>query len=250
MPNVVSYFSRFTVKFIEISAAGVATAVSGYLIAHLGGFLSAPPPAPATVQAAPSAAGVSTKARAHAAASTEANEHRPAATEANEHRPAAEANAHHAAAAADTVPPAAPPARITATAQMAPSHKHATTEASAAESKARDLESVELQVRAALANVDASRPAPADVPAHQADNPPGPSVAAAPPQPQPLDNPSTTGTVTAVTPAAEMAPQPAQQPPAQPDPIAAVEIKSRPIAAVEALPPPEPAPAEEETGLI
>ena len=30
----VSYFSRFFLKFVEIIAAGLATAVSGYLIAH------------------------------------------------------------------------------------------------------------------------------------------------------------------------------------------------------------------------
>src|SRR5262249_36599330 len=52
-----SYFSRFLLKFVEIIAAGLATAVSGYLIAHLTGVLSspAPSPAPAVVQGAPSA---------------------------------------------------------------------------------------------------------------------------------------------------------------------------------------------------
>ena len=53
----VSYFSRFTVKFVEIVAAGMATAVSGYLIAHLGGFWSSPTPVP--VVAAPSASAAS-----------------------------------------------------------------------------------------------------------------------------------------------------------------------------------------------
>ena len=42
----VSYFSRFTVKFTEILAVGMATAVSGYLIAHVSGFLSSPAPSP------------------------------------------------------------------------------------------------------------------------------------------------------------------------------------------------------------
>jgi hypothetical protein len=42
-----SYFSRFLVKFIEIIAAGLATAGSGYLIAHLSGALSSPAPTPA-----------------------------------------------------------------------------------------------------------------------------------------------------------------------------------------------------------
>src|SRR5262249_14243405 len=52
-----SYFSRFLLKFVEIIAAGLATAVSGYLIAHLTGVLSspAPSPGPAAMQGAPSA---------------------------------------------------------------------------------------------------------------------------------------------------------------------------------------------------
>ena len=55
MADEASYLSRFTLKFAEIMAAGVATAVSGYLIAHLGGFLSttAPAPTPAAVEVAP-----------------------------------------------------------------------------------------------------------------------------------------------------------------------------------------------------
>ena len=40
-----TYLSRFFVKFIEISAAGVATAVSGYVLAHLSGYLNGPPAA-------------------------------------------------------------------------------------------------------------------------------------------------------------------------------------------------------------
>jgi hypothetical protein len=37
MSGDVSYFSRFFVKFVEISAAGLATAISAYVLAHLGG---------------------------------------------------------------------------------------------------------------------------------------------------------------------------------------------------------------------
>ena len=52
-----SCFSRFLVKFVEVSAAGLATAISAYALAHLGGFLSSsptPPSAPATaVQVSP-----------------------------------------------------------------------------------------------------------------------------------------------------------------------------------------------------
>ena len=35
-----SCFSRFLVKFVEVSAAGLATAISAYALAHLGGLLS------------------------------------------------------------------------------------------------------------------------------------------------------------------------------------------------------------------
>ena len=58
MADEVSYFSRFTVKFVEIVAAGMATAVSGYLIAHLGGFWSSPTPAPVVAAPSTSAASV------------------------------------------------------------------------------------------------------------------------------------------------------------------------------------------------
>jgi len=37
MSGEVSYFSRFFVKFVEIIAAGVASAISAYLLAHFGG---------------------------------------------------------------------------------------------------------------------------------------------------------------------------------------------------------------------
>ena len=43
MSGDVSYFSRFFVKFVEISAAGLATAISAYVLAHLGGLLSSSP---------------------------------------------------------------------------------------------------------------------------------------------------------------------------------------------------------------
>ena len=59
VPDKVSYFSRFFVKLVEIFAAGVATAVGGYLIAHLGGLWSSSAPAPAAVQVVPSASAVS-----------------------------------------------------------------------------------------------------------------------------------------------------------------------------------------------
>ena len=63
-----SCFSRFLVKFVEVSAAGLATAISAYALAHLGGFLSsspAPTSAPATaVQVSPTASEVAEGLRA------------------------------------------------------------------------------------------------------------------------------------------------------------------------------------------
>jgi hypothetical protein len=43
-PDNGSYISRFLVKFVEIIAAGLATAASGYLIAHLSATLSSSTP--------------------------------------------------------------------------------------------------------------------------------------------------------------------------------------------------------------
>jgi hypothetical protein len=54
-PGKVSFLSRFAVKFVEIVAAGIGTAVSGYLVAHVTGYLSSPTTAavePAPQQAA------------------------------------------------------------------------------------------------------------------------------------------------------------------------------------------------------
>ena len=103
------FVSRFTLKFVEIVAAGVATAISGYLIAHLGGFLSSP--APAAVEVAPMA---STTQRAKPAPIV-----------------SADAKAERPAPQRDAAPAAAPPARTAATAaEAAPSRKRAKTETS------------------------------------------------------------------------------------------------------------------------
>src|ERR1700732_5345411 len=66
MSGEVSYFSRFFVKFVEIIAAGVASAISAYLLAHFGGvLLSSPTPASAPV--APIASEVAESRRAQPA---------------------------------------------------------------------------------------------------------------------------------------------------------------------------------------
>ena len=54
----------------------------------------------------------------------------------------------------------------------------------------------------------------------------------------------------AVPRAADPLPPPAQQPPVQSEPLTTVEIKSRPIASVDASPPQPPAAEEEDKGLF
>src|SRR5216683_6136858 len=86
MSGEVSYFSRFSVKFIEIVAAGLASAVSAYLLAHFGGLLlSSPTPASApaltAVQLGPTASVVAKSPRAQPTppvAAAAVNEQRPA----------------------------------------------------------------------------------------------------------------------------------------------------------------------------
>lgn len=315
MPDGVSYFSRFTVKFIEISAAGVATAVSGYLIAHVSGFLSSPAPAP--ILPAPSAGEVTvTRPAPPSAGAVTVNS--PAApslpvqsASPGQPAPAAppvstEANDTHAAPAQEVATPAKPPARPTVSA--APGRKRGAHDAGTAESKPnepadkprdaaqakprepaekprdtaetkphdpaekprdaaeakptgdgkpRDWESVEARVRAALANAAANRPATADTPPRQADVPqPPPAVTVQPPpaaaaQPRMIDDPSVANAAAAPNAASPEPPVAAATPqaPSKPEPLPAVEIKSRPVADVEAVPPTQSAaaPAEAET---
>jgi hypothetical protein len=264
VPDKVSYFSRLTTKFLEILAASIATAVGGYLVAHLGGYLPwptrEPAPTPAAIQAVPSASGVVSKTpRAQPPQPVP-----PASADADEPRPAAAPDAGLAAKR---------PARTTANAtQAAPSHKPMTAGTAeskpitagtdAPEGKPHEAESVEAQVRAALEKVDAHWPAPSDAAPQTVSLPPAPPTA--PAEPRPAEGPvlGTAGAVAVAPPAAaavvvtppaaDAAREPVQQVPAQPEPLTPVEIKSRPVASVEALPPPEPAPSahEEDKGIL
>jgi hypothetical protein len=274
VPDKVSYFSRFTMKFLEICAASIATAVGGYLVAHLGGYLPwptrEPAPTPAAIQTAPSASGVISKTpRAQPLQPVP-----PASADADEPRPAA---------APDAGPAAKRPARTNVNAiQAVPSHRPMTTgttapeskpreaespdskprEAESPDSKPRDAESVEAQVRAALEKVDAHRPASSDAAPQTLSLPPAPPAAAVEPRPAEGPVPGTTGAVAvappaaaaviATPPAAEVAREPVQQAPVQPEPLTPVEVKSRPVAAVEASPSPQPAPPahEEDKGFL
>ncbi len=255
VPDKVSYFSRFTMKFLEICAASIATAVGGYLVAHLGGYLPwparEPAPTPAAIQAVPNVSVVPKGPRAQPPQRVP-----PASADADEPR---------AAAAPDAGLAGKRPARTNAT-QGAPSHRPITADTDAPEGKPHEAESVEAQVRAALEKVDAHPPASPDVAPQVAPQtvslPPAPPTA--PAEPRPAESPvlGTAGAV-AVTPlaaaavvvtppAAEAAREPVQQVPVQPEPLTPVEIKSLPVASVEASPPPEPAPSahEEDKGIL
>jgi hypothetical protein len=229
MSDNASVLSRFLVKFAEIIAAGLATAVSGYLIAHLSGVLSSPVPAPASspvpaparavIEAVPNA---SPPAQPPSSISGDLSE---------QHTPAKEA-----AFPAPQVTRPATPAKI-----VLP-RKHAETATSAAESK-RDQESLVARVRDALANVDASRTGLPALPARGDArlNPAGPVS-----QPQSsTDSSRSTVTGPARPSTGELRSVPTQ--PAQPNPLIAVEIQSRPGAVVQPSP---TAPAETETGIV
>jgi hypothetical protein len=261
----VSYFSRFTVKFVEIVAAGMATAISGYLIAHVSGFMSSPAPAP--VMGAPGASAVSAQPSPPAQVtqpSQPVQVTQPSQPVSPAPPVAAEAGEPRSPSAQETTPPAKAPVRTTvkiksrepAEKAREPAEKPrdaaetkprepAEKPREAAESKPRDWESVEARVRAALANAAANRPPGSEAPPAQADTIQSPPAVAV--QPPPGDEPSTTGTVAAPRVANPLPPQAAAVPeaPAKPDPLPAVEIKSRPVADVETVPPPAPAaPAE------
>jgi hypothetical protein len=242
-----SYLSRFFVKFVEVSAAGLATAISAYALAHFGGLLSSsptPPSAPAqtAVQVGPTASEV--------AGSPRAQPSPPAA--------AAAVNKQSPAPQEDTDAPVAQPARkAVKDAKALPPRKHTKTDTSMAEKEPRGQKSAETLARAALANVDANRPAPndaliepgladtrsapVDVQPHRANMPPrqadvGPQPVAVPPralpaspadvQPQPVETSQAIG--------ADLQPR---SPDVRPSPVAPVDIQPRPVTAADPLPP-------------
>ena len=227
-----SCFSRFLVKFVEVSAAGLATAISAYALAHLAGLLSSSPTptsAPATaVQVSPIASEVAEGLRAKPTP--------PAA--------AAAVNKQSPALQQDTDATAAQPARKAAKdAKALPPRKHTKTDTSVAEKEPRSQTSVEALARAALANVDANRPppndaliepgladtraAPVDIQPRRADVPP--ADVGPPPRIAVLPR----------APGLEAAPHPldVQSPPVvQSSPVAPVDIQPRPVVGVD--PPP------------
>jgi len=226
----VSYLSRFLVKFVEIIAAGLATAVSAYLIAHFTGALSSPaPPTAAAIQVAPSASMQSNLPEQPIS---------PTSADINERRvpPRQDVNAPPVASPAppqqevNPSPVAQPARRSVKNAKATPRAQHIETTTSAAQSK-RDQTSFVGRIQEALGHAD--RTGSLDVPPHQSDVSRGP--AAIPSQPPAVADPS--GAVAAAPPVATgLRPVPAQQAPIEPNPPTAVEIKSRPGAAIQSSP--------------
>ncbi len=285
-PAVTGFFKRFAVKFVEVIGAGVATALSGYLLAHFSGYWSSPASTPPTAQVAPNVgAGANTSTSivpksqriqpAHAASTDAKDQHvttanrsivRPARAvvstkEVNgKEASAKEASAKEASAkevsakevsskeasskeasAKEDGPKEFSPKEVSAS-EPAASRKPLPPEVPVVDSKPSEEKAIEAEVRAALANVDASRPAPAEVMPRPSGASPLPPAAAA--QPKPADSAPTPAAVAAVPPVAETAPALAEKARLEPEPLAPVEIKSHPVAAVDASAP--VAPAKEE----
>jgi hypothetical protein len=214
----VSYFSRFLVKFIEIIAAGLATAVSGYLIAHLSGALSSPAPTPAAAinQVPPSTSMLSSSPlQANPPVSFDANKQPPASLQ--------EVKA----------PPVAQPGQATTDSKKGESSRKRIENATTEDDSNRRRKSLLARVRAALARIDAKRADPVEVAPRPGDaTQPSPTVA----QPQPIaaaptitTPPITTSAASPFTPG-EVRSAPTQDTRTDPNPLPTVEITSRPIA--------------------
>jgi hypothetical protein len=247
-----SYLSRFFVKFVEVSAAGLATAISAYALAHFGGLLSSSPtpasaPAQTAVQVGPTASEVAGSLRGEPAP--------PAAAAAvNKQNPAPQQN---------TDAPVAQPARkAVKDAKALPPRQRTKTDTSVAEKEPRGQKSAEALARAALANVDANRPAPNDarIEPGLTDTPSAP-VEVHPPQanvqprhadvgpPQPVVVPPHAAGIETAPHAADVQLQPVETSPAtganlqphSPDvrssPVAPVDIQRRPVTGADPPPP-------------
>jgi hypothetical protein len=270
----VPYFSRFVVKFIEIFAAGLATAVSGYMIAHLAGALSSSTPATVgtAVQDAPSAGAVSSlpPAKPSAPASAETNEQHPP--------PVQEANAPALAQPAQGAESSHESSRGNATKAVV-GRKHPETDkhleadkrtesdtsaaASAAEPK-RDQEetkhaqdAVLARIRAALANSNAKKTTPPDTrqPAGNGSRANAAIGSQSPPvDKRPSASAVTVASPTSANPVSPSIQQPVQQPvqlpaPTEPTPLTTVEIPSRPVATVRTAPVPAPT-SQDDSGMF
>ncbi|MGN6750233.1 MAG: hypothetical protein ACTHJS_16740 [Xanthobacteraceae bacterium] len=202
-----SYFSRFLVKFIEIIAAGLATAVSGYLIAHLSGALpsAAPVPAAAVNQATPSAG---------APSGSPVQPSLPVSLDTNKQPPAPQQ---------DNAPPVAQPGQTMADTKKTEGPRKRVENATNAAQSNHQRKPLLARVRAALTNVDAKRTDPLEAALPSADVT-RPSAAAAQPvtAPPAINSPPIT--------AGEVRSAPNQALPVYSNPLPKVEVTSRPIA--------------------
>ena len=274
VPEKPAYFSRFALKFAELLGAGIATAVSGYLVAHLGGYLSWPAKAPVPTAAIEAPAGGTARTpdrpRDRAAASVPTETHAAPDDRAKEPARAAAKPAEVSTPVTTAAVPAdnddkRPRGSASSRKPTADAHAAKPTPHETAEAKAQAQEAVEDQVRAALANVDASRTPAPNTPTPAATTP-APQTAAIP-QPPPIPAPSNPATpasapttvlsapppvpvavavpaapplgiqnaasVAATTPSAPVAVSASpQQTPAEPGPLTTVEIKSLPVAGI------------------
>jgi hypothetical protein len=217
----VSYFSRFLLKFVEIVVAGLATAVSGYVIVHLTGALPSPAPAPA-----PTAAVIQVAPSVSVPPGLPVQPNSPVSANASEQRLAPQPNANAS--------PVAQRARKTVKSE--PSHKHTESAPSVAAST-RDQDSFVPRVRAAITSADA----PLDLSPRQSVSTRAPAAIA-----QPKTDHSAAGVVSAEPPAAAQRVPPVQELPTEAN-LPRVEINSRPIAETQI--PPEP-PAGKETSTL
>jgi hypothetical protein len=265
-----SFISRFFYKALEIMGAAVATAVSGYLVAHFGGFVPShtqAPTAPAVVVAPsehPVAKSVSTNAPAkELAAAPQPSQSAAAPTPAvpDADRRAAQTPPDATGSAAQTArknnntkTATTPPRKSTKPETAASDAKTSdaktsdakTSDAKTSDAKPREAEdkdSVEARVKAALANVDANRPPAADASSrreNQSAQPrpvdTAPNTTAAIP-PRPLDSPPA-ATGSAVQPRSADLGSPAQQPMPQPaaSPSPAAQTPPAPVQATPVQP--------------
>jgi hypothetical protein len=247
MSGEVPYFSRFFAKFVEIIAAGLASAICAYLLAHFGGVLltsATPAPAPVT----PTASLLADSVRAQPIPLL-------AVAPVNERRAVPQKDID--------APAVQPAANAGKEAKTLPLRKHAKTATSVAEKGPRGQKSVEVLTRAALANIDADRPAPVDAPIGPGLNDTRarvdaiqPRQASVPPRqadvvPRPVDLPPRAAAINAAQPAADTQPQPVQPRPAigtnlQPrSPNVRATVDPQPSGAA-----PQPSPADQDKDVF
>jgi len=173
MSGEVSYFSRFFVKFVEIIGAGLASAICAFVLAHFGGirpFSPTPVSAPvlSTVQVGPTTNDL--------LASPPYLLTPPIA-------PAAVGESHPAPQQDTDAAIAQPASKAVKDAKTLRPRKHTKTDPSMTETKPPGQKSAEAVARAALANVDANKPAPPDSPIGPALTDPRPARAEVQPRP-------------------------------------------------------------------